>query len=82
MAFLQWLLQGIIQALFGAATDYLKAKQADANLKALGYSEAERDLAKSQLKARDSVIEAQVRMAAVQALDRAATLERLSRGSF
>lgn len=82
MAFLQWLIQAVIQAFLGAGTDYLKAKQADADLKALGYSEAERDLAKTQLQARDSIIAAQAKMAAVQSLDRAAVIDRLSRGEF
>jgi hypothetical protein len=79
---IETIIKALGEALFGSLLAYLKARQVDADLKALGYAEATRDAAVSQLQARDAVIAAQAKMAAVQSLDRAATIERLSRGDF
>ena len=44
-------LQVILQALFGALLDGLKAWETDQNLKALGYAQAQRDASTAQIKA-------------------------------
>ena len=48
------LLKLFLDALFGAVITGLRTWQADQNLKALGYTEAQRDVATSQIKAMDA----------------------------
>ena len=79
---IQSVIQAILQALFGALTTYLQARQADANLQALGYSNAQRDLAVSQIKAVTAVVAAQQRMATVPVGTVAATADSLRSGQF